>query len=166
MITNLQELYQDQIRDLYSAETQLTVGLEDMLSHATSAHLRSAFTSHLEETHQHRIRLEEIGIRHGFDLHGVDCEAMRGLIKEAKKHASETVSGDVRDAVLIASGNRIEHYEIAGYGVAKSFASCLGYLDDADLLNQTLEEESEADDKITKIAVGGLFRTGVNDAAI
>ena len=166
MITNLEQLYYDQIRDLHSAETQLIAALPTMISNATSPDLRKAFTHHLEETKQQRNRLEEIASNHGILLEGAECEAMRGLIREAKKHLTDTVEGHVRDAVLIASANRIEHYEIAGYGVARSFARCLDFWDDSEFLDESLREESAADDAITKVATGGLFSAGVNEAAI
>ena len=165
MITNLEQLYFDQISDLYSAETQLLKGLPEMAAHATSPELRDAFTHHLKETREHVLRLQEISDKHGINCQNVTCEAMRGLLIEAKKHLVETVPGDVRDAVLIASGNRIEHYEIAGYGVAKAFAASLGFGDDADVLDKTLQEEGAADATITKIATGGIFSSGVNEAA-
>ncbi|MES2658497.1 MAG: ferritin-like domain-containing protein [Verrucomicrobiota bacterium] len=165
MITTLDQLYYEQIRDLYSAEMQLLAMLPQMAAHSTCPELRDAFKDHLQETHSHCARLEEISERHGITHQTVYCEAMRGLLSETKKHLTETVPGDVRDAVLIASGNRIEHYEIAGYGVAKAFAACLGYGDDADLLDKTLQEEGEADAIITRIATGGIFRSGVNEAA-
>ncbi|MEO5916655.1 MAG: ferritin-like domain-containing protein [Luteolibacter sp.] len=165
MITTLDQLYFEQIRDLYSAETQLLAMLPQMAAHSTCPELRNAFKDHLQETHDHCARLGYISDRHGISHQAVSCEAMRGLLLETKKHLAETVPGDVRDAVLIASGNRIEHYEIAGYGVAKAFANCLGYGDDADLLDQTLQEEGDADATITKIATGGIFRSGVNEMA-
>lgn len=166
MITNLEELYHDQIRDLYSAETQLIEALPEMAEHASDRDLKEAFTLHLKETREHRDRLQQLCRRHGVAPEGEECEAMRGLIKEARKHVGETTTGNVRDAVLVASANRVEHYEIAGYGVAKSFASALGFDDDAEMLDKTLDEESEADKKVTKIATGGLFSAGVNEAAI
>ncbi len=166
MITNLEQLYYDQIRDLYSAETQLTSALQEMASNASNEELRKAFEMHLEETRHQRARLEKICSRHGMTPEGEECDAMRGLIKEAKKHLSETTPGDVRDAVLIASANRVEHYEIAGYGVAKTFAKCLGFSDDVSLLDESLDEESAADEKVTKIATGGMFTSGVNQAAV
>ena len=165
MINNLEELYYDQIRDLYSAETQLLNGLQEMASNASSPELREAFSNHLEETRHHVERLQEIAQRHNFDCEGTTCEAMRGLIREARSHISETQTGDVRDAVLIASANRVEHYEIAGYGVARSFADCLGFDDDSNTLEATLDEESKADQTVTKIATGGLFGKGINQSA-
>lgn len=166
MITNLEQLYYDQIRDLYSAETQLITALPEMAANATNKELKEAFEMHLEETRTQRGRLEKICARHGMTPEGEECDAMRGLVKEAKKHVSDTTPGDVRDAVLIASANRVEHYEIAAYGVAKTFAKCLGFSEDASLLDESLDEESAADDKITKIATGGLFTSGVNQAAV
>lgn len=166
MITNLEQLYYDQIRDLFSAEMQLLEALPEMIENATSPELRSAFIRHLEETKQQQARLQAIAASHELILDGAECEAMRGLIRESRKHAFDTLEGDVRDAILIASGNRIEHYEIAAYGVARSFAQSLDFWDDADLLDESLREESLANDAITKVATGGLFRSGVNEAAI
>lgn len=166
MITNLEQLYYDQIRDIHSAESQLIAALPMMISNASSAELRKAFTHHLEETKQQKSRIEHIASVHGVILEGAECEAMRGLIRESKKHMSDTLEGDVRDAILIASGNRIEHYEIAAYGVARSFARCLDFWEDAELFDESLREESAADDAITKVATGGLFRAGVNEAAV
>ncbi len=166
MITNLEQLYYDQIRDLYSAETQLLAALPEMAAQASDADLRKAFTDHLEETKTQRARLEEICANRGISLDGEDCDAMRGLVKEAKKHLAETTPGSVRDAVLIASGNRVEHYEIAGYGVARTFARILDFDEDAKLLDESIEEEGAADKLLTKIATGGIFSTGVNEAAV
>ena len=165
MITNLEQLYFDQIRDLYSAETQLLGMLPQMAAHASCRELRHAFKDHLQETHTHCARLETITERHGISHETVACDAMRGLLREVLKHLTQTIPGDVRDAVLIASGNHIEHYQIAGYGVAKAFANCLGFPKDAGLLNETLREETAADAAISSIATGCLFRSEVNLAA-
>jgi ferritin-like metal-binding protein YciE len=166
MITNLEQLYFDQIRDLYSAETQLLTALPEMAGSAINGELREAFNHHLQETRGQRKRLEEICATHGIDPEGEDCAAMRGLVKEATKHVANTLSGNVRDAVLIASANRVEHYEIAAYGVARTFARTLGFMDDARLLDESLDEEGAADHKITRIAMGGIFHPGVNEAAV
>ncbi|MFC7337456.1 ferritin-like domain-containing protein [Haloferula chungangensis] len=165
MITNLHQLYHDQIRDLYSAENQLLEALPEMVRAATDNDLREAFQSHLEETRGHVDRLKTICSAHGIAPEGETCEAMKGLIKEGKKHLEATQAGPVRDAVLIASGNRVEHYEIAGYGVAKAFASVLGLDDDEKLLDDTIEEEGSADKKLTKLATGGMLSSGINEAA-
>ncbi len=166
MINNLEQLYIDQLRDLYSAETQLIVALPDMAANATHDELRDAFNHHLDETRTQRARLMEIFESHGVAPEGEECDAMRGLVKEATKHVANTAPGSVRDAVLIASANRVEHYEIAAYGVARAFAECLGYDEDARLLSKSLEEEGNADKAITKIASGGVFRDGVNKEAV
>ena len=166
MINNLEEVYYDQIRDLHSAETQLLEALPKMAQKASNNDLREAFESHLHETRRQKERLEDICRKHNISPEGETCEAMRGLVKEAEKHCAETTAGEVRDAVLIASANRVEHYEIAGYGSAKAFAKVLGFTDDAKILDETLDEESAADDKLTKIATGGLIGTGVNEAAV
>ena len=165
MMTTLEQVYFDQISDLHSAETQLLGILPKMAADATCPELRDAFENHFKETQGHVARLDIIAERHGISNLDVVCDAMRGLLIEARKHVAETEPGDVRDALLIASANRVEHYEIAGYGVAKAFASCLGFGDDADLLDETLQEEGAADATITKIATGGIFRSGVNEAA-
>ncbi|MEO7100349.1 MAG: DUF892 family protein [Luteolibacter sp.] len=165
MITSLEQLYFDQICDLYSAEMQLLGMLPQMAAHATGRELRNAFNDHLQETHTHCARLGIISERHGIPHQTMACDAMRGLLRQVMKYLTRTVPGDVRDAVLIASGNRIEHYQIAGYGVARAFADCLGFAHDASLLSETLAEEAAADAVITKIATGGLFRYGVNEAA-
>jgi ferritin-like metal-binding protein YciE len=166
MITNLEQLYIDQLRDLYSAETQLITALPEMAGNASHEELRDAFNHHLDETRTQRARLQEIFESHGVTPEGEECDAMRGLIKEANKHVANTAAGSVRDAVLIASGNRVEHYEIAAYGVARAFAECLGYDEDARLLSKSIEEEGNADQLLTKIASGGLFSSGVNQEAV
>lgn len=165
-INNLEELYYDQLRDLYSAEIQLVAALPDMVSNASNDELREAFATHLVETKGHVLRLEQLFINHGISRDGEECDAMRGLIKEAKKHIECTTRGEVRDAVLIASANRVEHYEIAAYGATKAFAEVLGFDKAISLLDKTLQEEGHADQVITKIATGGIFTTGINVAAI
>ena len=165
MITNLEQLYFDQLRDLFSAETQLIAALPEMAANASHEELRDAFNHHLDETRTQRARLQEIFESHGISGEGEECDAVRGLVKEANKHVANTSPGSVRDAVLIASGNRVEHYEIAAYGVARAFAQCLGFDEDARILTKSIEEEGNADKALTKIASGGLFGTGVNEEA-
>lgn len=165
MITNLEQLYFNQIHDLCSAESQLLGILPQMAAFASSSDLRDAFGDCLRETRTHFAHLEEICEEHGISDERITCEAMKGLVLETKKHLTKTVPGEVRDAVLIASGNRIEHYEIASYGVAKAFADCLGFDRDSELLAEMLQDVSDADVAITKLATGGMFRSGVNQAA-
>lgn len=166
MITNLKSLYFDQLRDLYSAETQLIDAIPAMSAAASCGDLKNALNNHLEETKVQVERLLKICSNHSVSPGGETCEAMKGLIKEGQKHVDSTDAGVVRDAVIIASANRIEHYEIAGYGVAKNFAKTLGFDEDASMLDDSLDEESDADKAITKIATGGIFSDGVNDAAL
>lgn len=166
MIENLEQLYHDQLKDLHSAETQLLEALPEMVREATNPELKEAFQSHLQETRVQKERLERICAVHNLDPEGETCDAMKGLIKEARKHGAETRSGEVRDAVLIASANRVEHYEIAGYGVARAFAKVLGFEGDIESLEETLKEEGDADEKLTKLATGGMFSSGVNKAAV
>ncbi|WP_367874395.1 ferritin-like domain-containing protein [Luteolibacter sp. Populi] len=165
MITNLEQLYFNQLRDLFSAESQLIAALPDLTNHVTDPELRRTFQKHMGETRNHRARLQDIFCRHGLNPGGEECEAVRGLIRETRKHVGRTRGGVLRDAVLIAATNRIEHYEIAGYGTAKAFAECLGYGDDADILGTTLGEESDADEAFTKLATGGMFSRGLNEMA-
>lgn len=165
MIQDLNDLYQDQIRDIYSAETQLIDALPKMAASASDDDLRQAFEHHLQETREQRARLERIAASRGFNPDGDTCETMRMLVEEGEKHQASAAAGAVRDALLIATANRVEHYEIASYGVARSFANVLGYDEDARMLDESLDEESAADEKVTKIATGGLFGTGVNEAA-
>ena len=166
MIQDLEQLYQDQLRDIYSAETQLITALPEMIRHSSNDELRDAFTHHLDETKAQLSRIILICDGQGIEPGGEECDAMKGLIKEATKHIGQTEPGDVRDAVLIACANRVEHYEIAAYGVARAFAELLGYDEDVDMLTRSLEEEAAADAKITRIATGGTFRTGINEEAI
>jgi ferritin-like metal-binding protein YciE len=165
MITTLKELYYDQLRDIYSAETQLLTAIPKLCDAATCNDLREALSSHLEETREQVARLMKICKAHNISPEGETCAAMKGLIKEGDAHVANTLAGDVRDAVIIASANRVEHYEIAAYGVAKAFAGVLDFSDDVSLLDDSLDEESNADKAITKIATGGLFASGVNAGA-
>jgi ferritin-like metal-binding protein YciE len=165
MIQNLHQLYHEQLRDLYSAELQIIDGLAEMIRSSTNDRLKEVFSDHLKETQEQRQRLETILGRHDLTPGGEECQAMKGLIKETQQGLQRTEPGPVRDAVLIASANRIEHYEIAGYGVARAFAQCLDLSDDAELLDKTLKEEGAADHKLTELATGSLFRDGINEAA-
>jgi ferritin-like metal-binding protein YciE len=165
MIQNLIQLYYDQLRDILSAENQLLESLPEMAALASNERLRETITSHLEETRAQRERLEKIFTKHGIQGAGEDCQAMRGLIKEANLHVGKTEVGPLRDAVLIASANRVEHYEIAAYGVARAFAECLEFDEDVKLLSESIEEEGAADRKLTELATGSLFRDGINERA-
>jgi len=151
-IETLQDLYLDELRDLYDAEKQLVKALPKMANAASSPHLRTAFESHLRETETHVARLERIFSELNEKPTGQSCDAMKGLIKEGDKIASNVDESPLRDAGLIGAANRVEHYEMAGYGTVRTFAEMLGYNNAVQLLEQTLEEEKEADRKLTQIA--------------
>lgn len=148
----LHDLYLNELRDLYSAETQLLEALPKMADAATSSQLRAAFTAHLEETEGHVSRLEEIFDALGEETGGETCKAMEGLIREGEDYVKAGGDKDVRDAGLIGAAQRVEHYEIAGYGTARTLAARLGESEAADKLQATLDEEGEADHKLTEIA--------------
>jgi ferritin-like metal-binding protein YciE len=148
----LRDLYVNELRDLYSAETQLVQALPKMAAAATSSQLKEAFTAHLEETEGHVTRLEEIFDALGEEPSGETCKAMEGLIAEGEEYVKASGDRDVRDAGLIGAAQRVEHYEIAGYGTARTLATRLGESEAADKLQTTLDEEGEADRKLTAIA--------------
>ena len=159
MSTKLQtfeDLFIDQLRDLYSAETQIVKALPKMAKAASSDELQGAFDEHLEQTEGHVERLEEIFDRIGVKPKGKKCEAMEGLLDEGKEIMKLDAEPHVRDAALIAGAQRVEHYEMAGYGCARTFARLLGDTESADLLQQTLDEEGEADKKLTQIAESSI----------
>ncbi len=151
-ITTLQELYIEQLKDLYSAETQLIKALPEMAKAAHARELKNGFEHHLEQTREHVQRLEQILEELAEKPTGIKCEAMAGLIKEGKKTIHENASPEVKDATLIAAAQRVEHYEIAGYGCVRTYASILGDDEASDLLQTTLDEEADTDKKLTSLA--------------
>ncbi|CAN5466635.1 ferritin-like domain-containing protein [soil metagenome] len=166
MLNSLKDLYAHQLRDLYSAETQLIEALPKMSAAATNQDLKKAFQEHLEETRIHAERIAEICQRRGIDPTGETCNAMKGLITEAEKTLSEWSIPEVCDAALIANAQRVEHYEMAGYGATRTYAGLLDYDDDKDTLEKSLDEEGDANQLLTKIATGGLFGSGLNKDAL
>ena len=153
---NLKELFEHQLKDLYSAESQLIEALPKMAKNASDSNLKQAFEAHLEETKQQRKRLEEICEEIGIKPTGEKCKAMEGLIKEAEGFINEAEEDDVMDAGLIAEAQRVEHYEISGYGTAVRLAKELGHKEIAKKLQKTLDEEYDADNKLDKLAEGRL----------
>jgi ferritin-like metal-binding protein YciE len=149
---SLQDLFVEELRDLYSAENQILKALPKMAKAATSDELRSAFEEHLEQTRVHVERLDQIFERLGARAKGKKCKAMEGLIEEGKEVMKEAEDPMVLDAALIGAAQRVEHYEIAGYGCARTYARLLGEEEAADLLQETLNEEGETDEKLTEIA--------------
>lgn len=153
-LRTLEDLFVEQLRDLYSAENQLVKALPAMAKEAQDAQLRAGFEQHLLETKNQVSRLEQIGRAMGKDLDGHTCKAMQGLVAEGKETIAEDASPEVKDAALIASSQRIEHYEIAGYGTAAHYAERLGHTEAAGLLRQTLKEEQLADTMLNDLAKG------------
>jgi ferritin-like metal-binding protein YciE len=152
VINSMQDLLVQQLEDLYDAEKQLVGALPKMAKAASSKELKSAFEGHLEETKHHVQRLEQVFNKFGKKAKAQTCAAMQGLVKEGSEMMSQWGSDDVRDAGLIACAQRVEHYEIAGYGCARTFAQQLGNFEAARLLEETLNEEKHADQKLNSIA--------------
>lgn len=151
-LESLRDLYLDHIQDLYSSETQILDALPKMIDKATHVKLRDGFSQHLEQTRQHVTRLQQIGRRLDEDVDGKTCKGMAGVLKEGSEVIKEDGDQDVIDAALIAAAQRVEHYEMAAYGCARTFAEALGLDEDAALLQQTLDEEGETNKKLTQIA--------------
>ena len=152
VMKNLKDLFEHQLKDLYDAENQLLKALPKMKKHAVNDKLKKAFESHLEETETHKERLASICDKLGIKPTGEKCKAMEGLIKEAESFLKEDVDKKVMDAGLIAEAQRVEHYEISGYGTAVRFAQELGHNDIADELQKTLDEEYAADELLNDLA--------------
>lgn len=151
-LLSLHDLYVSELKDLYNAETQLLKALPKMAKASTSDELRTAFEEHLEETRGQVERLDKIFKELGINPKGKKCKAMEGLIEEGKELLEEEAEPTVLDAGLIAAAQRVEHYEMAGYGCVRTFATLLGYEQAADLLQETLDEEGAADKKLTELA--------------
>lgn len=151
-LNSLRDLYIEELRDLYSAETQLIKALPKMAEAATHSQLKQAFTDHLEETENQAARLEQIFEALNEKPEGETCQAMEGLIKEGSQMIGATGDSIIIDSGLIGAAQRVEHYEMAGYGTARSLAQRLGEDEAASLLQETLDEESNADTLLTEIA--------------
>jgi ferritin-like metal-binding protein YciE len=151
-INTLHDVYVEQLKDLYSAETQLIKALPKMAKAANDATLQKGFEEHLEQTKVHAERLEEIFEELDEKPTGKKCKAMAGLVEEGSEAIGEDASPEAKDAMLIAAAQRVEHYEIAGYGCVKTYAKLLGYEDASKLLEETLGEEVATDEKLTEAA--------------
>ncbi len=151
-LDNLEDLLLLELKDLYSAEEQLIKALPQMSAAAHSMELKSAFDQHLGETRRQKDRLEQAFRMLGHEPQSESCEAMQGLIAEGNEIIAADGDPEVKDAALIAAAQRVEHYEMAGYGCARTFAMRLGHANVADLLQQTLDEEGNADKILTHIA--------------
>jgi ferritin-like metal-binding protein YciE len=155
-IGTLHDAFLDELRDTYDAEKQLTKALPKLAKAATSAALRDAFESHLEETRGHVERLEEVFESLDEKVRGKHCDGIAGIIEEGKSIMEEDFDEATMDACLIAAGQRAEHYEMAAYGTLVAWANGMGHTKAAELLQQTLDEEKAADEKLTALAEGGI----------
>ncbi len=151
-LRSLEDLLIHELSDLYDAENQIVQALPKMASAAQSPELRAAFEQHLAETKAQVERLEKVFETLGQPAKGETCEGMKGLVREGQKSIAEDAEPAVKDAALIGSAQRIEHYEMAGYGTAKTYARMLGHQEAAQLLQQTLTEEEATDKKLSNLA--------------
>jgi ferritin-like metal-binding protein YciE len=161
----LKQLYVEELRDIYDAENQLIKALPKMAAAATSEDLRSGFEEHLEQTKEHAARIEQIFSALKEKPTGKKCKAMQGLVSEGSEMIKEDFEGEVKDAGLIAAAQRVEHYEIAAYGTVRTYASILGEEDAVSLLEKTLEEEKETDQKLTELAQGINTEAAASESA-
>lgn len=160
-IHTLEDVLEHEIRDLYSAEKQILQALPKMASKASSEKLKKAFEKHLKDTEEHVDRIEEAAADLGISLEGAHCKGMEGLIKEGEK-LLEMDSTDGLDAALISAAQRVEHYEIAGYGCAITYAKKLGHDSIVDLFKPTIDNEEQTDKDLTKLAEGEINEEAVN----
>lgn len=151
-MNDLQDLLVEQLQDLYNAEGQLVKALPKMAKTATNPQLKQAFEAHLEETQGHVSRLEKVFESLGEKAKGKTCHAMKGLVEEGKEVIEDDMEPEVKDAALIAAAQRIEHYEIAGYGTVRTYAELLGNKEAVKELQAILDQEGMADKKLTKLA--------------
>ena len=161
-LKTLNDLMVEHLRDLYNAETQIMDALPKMAEKATAPQLRKAFETHLEESKVHRARLEDIFQQLGEKPEGHTCKAMEGIIKEGDEFMKERAEPEVMDAGLIAAAQRVEHYEMAGYGCVRTWAKQLGMNDVAKVLQTTLDEEGATDEKLIKLAEGSLNERAIS----
>ena len=162
---DLKDLYIDQLRDLYDAENRILDALPKMIDKASAADLKAAFRDHLEETRQHVARLEQVFADIGLSPKRESCQAMKGIIQEGEEIVKAKGDDHVRDAALVAAAQRVEHYEMAGYGSVRNFALRLGHEQAARILQTTLDEEGKADHRLTQIAESHVNRDAAHRAA-
>lgn len=164
-LNSLKDLLIHELRDMFSAEQQLVSALPKLAQNANDSSLKDALNEHLKETQNQVDRLRTMFNKLGVSPQGETCEAMEGLIREAEEVCDQEGERNTKDAAIIAAAQRVEHYEIAGYGSAKAFAKALDLDDVVDLIDESLREEQEADRKLNKIAMGGLLTEGINERA-
>jgi len=155
-LKSMEDLFVHELKDLYSAETQIVKALPKMVKAASSEELQQAFEEHLEQTKNQVTRLEQILEELGASTRGPKCKGMAGLLEEGKEIIDEDADPRVKDAALIAAAQKVEHYEIAGYGTVRTYARHLDNKSAVELLEQTLEEEAETDKKLTQLAESSI----------
>jgi len=155
---SMQDLYVHELKDLYNAEKQILQALPKMAAKANHGELRKAFEEHHTTTEEQVRRLETIFSDLGQSPSGKKCKGMEGLIEEGEELLEEEADPDVRDAALIGAAQRVEHYEIAGYGTARTYARQLGFNNHVELLQRTLDEEGQTDERLTKLAESRINR--------
>ncbi len=160
-LETLEKLYVDELKDLWSAENQILKALPKMIKAASHRELKQAFTAHEKQTREHVKRLERVCADLGYSPRGKKCVGMEGLLKEGSELIKERPDPDVLDAGLISAAQHVEHYEMAGYGTARTWARLLGYDDQADILQTTLDEEGDTDKLLT-----GLAERSINVEAV
>ena len=151
-LNTLKDLYIHELKDLYSAEKQIIAALPKMVKAASNEQLAAGFKDHLEQTKEHAVRLEKILSSHSQTTRGPKCKGMEGVLQEGAEMIEEEADDEVRDAGLIAAAQRVEHYEMAGYGCARTYAQLLGDKEGTQLLQTTFTEESDTDKRLTKLA--------------
>jgi ferritin-like metal-binding protein YciE len=162
-VTSLEDVFQQQLKDLYSDEQQLIKALPEMAKAASAPELKNAFNHHCEQTKGHEQRLEQIGQQLNIKLRGEVCRGMEGIIKEAKETIRDNRQpSEALDAALIADAQRAEHYEIAGYGCVCTYAQSLGYPEAKTLLQQTLSEEEQTNELLTRIAESSVNKQAMH----
>jgi ferritin-like metal-binding protein YciE len=164
-LNSLDDVLHEQVKDLISAEKQLVAALPKVVQAAHSEELKKAITEHLEQTRGHVQRLEKVTGILGIAGSATTCKAMQGLVAEGEEVIGKSGDPVAKDAAIIAAAQRIEHYEIAAYGTARTLAGELDQQEAEQLFGKTLDEESAADKLLTKIATGGMFKSGLNEAA-
>ena len=164
-LKNLDELFQDELFDIYNGEQQLTKALPKMAENASDPRLAEGFRNHLEETEGQIRRIEKIFKLLNITEQKETCEAMKGLIKEGEELIKNTEEGPVRDAAMITAAQKVEHYEIAAYGSLVALANTLGHMEAASIMAETLEEERATDRKLNELAEGGINQNAMQEAA-
>jgi ferritin-like metal-binding protein YciE len=164
-INSLRDLFFDQLRDLYSVEDQLSEAISVLERESASHELRELFANHAATTRGQRERLLVIARKHGEEIGGDTSKAMRGLIEGGEEHIAKVTDPMVKDALIIAHATRVENYEMAAYGVARSIAESLELNEEADLLAESYVEEVRMEAALRRLAIGSLFRSGINDRA-